>query len=274
MFVVIASNLNWITDLDDGKADVWSLGITLLELAEGSPPHFSVHPMRAIFIISARPAPTLKEPELWSEDMQDFLSKCLTKNCDQRYSSDELLKHRWIRRTVREIGSRGNGLPVLEDLISKHWGEIERARLGKFKIPHSISEDVAGAELEDIYNVPAGGSRFLRQQPASTRVSTRVSSDRNSSSNSTTVNGGGGGGGGGYLDAEYDDHYGSTRGDTGGIGGGGGGYYNEEDDDDFRDRTISRSNSFGVPATRQQLRNASLSRNSSRQSSRQGSRSE
>src|SRR6185312_16847703 len=84
----------------DGKADIWSLGITLLELCEGSPPYFNVHPMRAIFMISSKPAPQLKEPEKWSPEMQDFVSKCLVKDCEKRSSSSELLKHPWIKHIV------------------------------------------------------------------------------------------------------------------------------------------------------------------------------
>jgi serine/threonine protein kinase len=91
----------------DCKADVWSLGITLVELCEGSPPHFSVHPMRAIFIISSRPAPSLKVPENWSPGLNDFLKRCLVKESDSRASAEELLDHPWIKKTVKRIGSKG-----------------------------------------------------------------------------------------------------------------------------------------------------------------------
>lgn len=124
----------------DGKADIWSLGITLLELCEGSPPYFSVHPMRAIFMISSKPAPTLKEPEKWSSEMQDFVSKCLVKDCEKRATASELLRHPWIRFTVREIGASGNGLPILENLIEKYWESVERLRAARFKLPDNMVE--------------------------------------------------------------------------------------------------------------------------------------
>lgn len=80
----------------DIKADIWSLGITVIEMAEGKPPHSNVHPMRAIFMIPSRPPPKFTEPEKWSKEMNDFLSKCLTKNPDQRPTADELAKHPFV----------------------------------------------------------------------------------------------------------------------------------------------------------------------------------
>ena len=49
------------TDGHTGKTDVWSLGITAIELAEGRPPNAEMHPMRAIFLIPTRPPPTLRK---------------------------------------------------------------------------------------------------------------------------------------------------------------------------------------------------------------------
>jgi serine/threonine protein kinase len=63
----------------DGKADVWSLGITAIEMAEGTPPHFNVHPMRAIFLIPSKPPPKLNDPAKWSNEFNDFIKCCLLK---------------------------------------------------------------------------------------------------------------------------------------------------------------------------------------------------
>ncbi len=67
----------------DGKADVWSLGITAIEMAEGAPPHYNVHPMRAIFLIPSKPPPRLSKGEEggWSAEFHDFLGWCLVKVC-------------------------------------------------------------------------------------------------------------------------------------------------------------------------------------------------
>lgn len=136
----------------DGKADMWSLGITLIELCEGSPPHFSIHPMRAIFIISSKPAPVLKDQERWSSDLHDFLSRCLVKDCDKRSSAAELLAHPWIARTVKEIGPSGKGSQMLADLVNRNWDDIERIRLARFKLPENIP---VGGEGHGIENEPS-----------------------------------------------------------------------------------------------------------------------
>lgn len=100
--------------------------------------------MRAIFIISSRAAPSLKDPEKWSADMRDFIGKCLVKDCDQRSSAAELLQHPWIRKVVKEIGSNGRGLPILEQLVDDHWDSMERIRSAKFKAPDSTTAEDDG----------------------------------------------------------------------------------------------------------------------------------
>lgn len=83
----------------DCKADIWSLGITTLEMAEGKPPHADIHPMRAIFMIPTKPPPTFKNPEKWSTDMQDFVQKCLVKKPEDRNSATQLLRHSFIKES-------------------------------------------------------------------------------------------------------------------------------------------------------------------------------
>jgi serine/threonine-protein kinase 24/25/MST4 len=63
----------------DGKVDVWSLGISAIEMGEMSPPRWSVHPMRVIFMISRDPPPHLTERDKWSLPMHDFIAQCLQK---------------------------------------------------------------------------------------------------------------------------------------------------------------------------------------------------
>eukprot|EP00730_Choanoeca_flexa_P008193 TRINITY_DN12455_c0_g2_i6.p1 TRINITY_DN12455_c0_g2~~TRINITY_DN12455_c0_g2_i6.p1 ORF type:complete len:363 (+),score=63.96 TRINITY_DN12455_c0_g2_i6:34-1122(+) len=89
----------------DAKADIWSLGITAIEMAEGKPPHADIHPMRAIFMIPTRPSPKLSKPSDWSEEFADFISKCLLKDPNKRLSAAQLLEHPFIEsaRSPREV---------------------------------------------------------------------------------------------------------------------------------------------------------------------------
>ncbi|KAI8588862.1 serine/threonine kinase 4 [Geranomyces variabilis] len=77
-------------------ADIWSLGITAIEMADGHPPYHKIHPMRAIFMIPTKPAPKLETPSKWSDTFNDFIARCLTKNPAQRPAADELLQHPFI----------------------------------------------------------------------------------------------------------------------------------------------------------------------------------
>ncbi|XP_047086047.1 uncharacterized protein LOC124697507 [Lolium rigidum] len=82
----------------DGKVDVWALGVSAIEMAEGMPPRSTVHPMRVIFMISSEPAPMLEDKEKWSLLFHDFIAKCLTKDARLRPAAVEMLKHKFIEK--------------------------------------------------------------------------------------------------------------------------------------------------------------------------------
>ncbi|KAL9423611.1 hypothetical protein AB3S75_035656 [Citrus x aurantiifolia] len=82
----------------DGKVDVWALGVSAIEMAEGLPPRSTVHPMRVLFMISIEPAPMLEDKEKWSLVFHDFVAKCLTKEPRARPTAAEMLKHKFIER--------------------------------------------------------------------------------------------------------------------------------------------------------------------------------
>ncbi|KAJ7953929.1 Serine/Threonine kinase family protein [Quillaja saponaria] len=82
----------------DGKVDVWALGISAIEMAEGLPPRSNVHPMRVLFMISIEPAPMLEDKEKWSLVFHDFVAKCLTKEPRLRPTASEMLKHKFIEK--------------------------------------------------------------------------------------------------------------------------------------------------------------------------------
>uniref|UniRef100_A0AAR2KWD3 non-specific serine/threonine protein kinase n=1 Tax=Pygocentrus nattereri TaxID=42514 RepID=A0AAR2KWD3_PYGNA len=80
----------------DYRSDIWSLGITAIEMAEGAPPLCDMHPMRALFLIPRNPPPKLKSKK-WSKKFIDFIEGCLVKTYPSRPSTEQLLKHSFIR---------------------------------------------------------------------------------------------------------------------------------------------------------------------------------
>lgn len=99
----------------DGKADVWSLGITCIELAEIVPPLSHVHPMRALFQIPAAPPPVLQDKTKWSPEFHSFLSKALVKKPEDRPSAKELGAHPFVtkvpsgaKESVAELVKKAN----------------------------------------------------------------------------------------------------------------------------------------------------------------------
>jgi serine/threonine kinase 3 len=80
----------------DCAADIWSLGITALEMAESKPPYGDIHPVRAIFMIPTKPPPSLREPDQWSPEFIDFVTQCLVKKPEKRATATQLLHHEFI----------------------------------------------------------------------------------------------------------------------------------------------------------------------------------
>ena len=85
----------------DNKSDLWSLGITAIEMAEGQPPLCDMHPMRALFLIPRNAAPKLKSKK-WSKKFHSFVEQCLLKDHNARPGTEQLLKHPFIRDQPQE----------------------------------------------------------------------------------------------------------------------------------------------------------------------------
>ena len=108
----------------DAKADIWSLGITAIEMVNGEPPHAKIHPMKVLFIIPKDPAPVLEGPQ-YSAAFKDFVAQCLVKDADYRPSARELLRHKFIRSAGRT--------EALQELIQRRQ---------EWDVSHGISRDV------------------------------------------------------------------------------------------------------------------------------------
>ena len=86
----------------DGRADVWSLGITTIEMAEGKPPHSSLQPAEAVFLTASNPGPTLADPDNWDQQMNQFISCCCKKDPAERTDSRTLASHIFVRSEVKK----------------------------------------------------------------------------------------------------------------------------------------------------------------------------
>eukprot|EP00357_Protocruzia_adherens_P026888 CAMPEP_0114997738 /NCGR_PEP_ID=MMETSP0216-20121206/15074_1 /TAXON_ID=223996 /ORGANISM="Protocruzia adherens, Strain Boccale" /LENGTH=619 /DNA_ID=CAMNT_0002362169 /DNA_START=329 /DNA_END=2188 /DNA_ORIENTATION=- len=105
------------------KADIWSLGITAIEIAEGDPPYAHLHPLRALMRIPNKPAQGLTDPEKWSAEFERFIKKCLTIDPRQRPSAKELLLDPFI--------TKSKGPALLSELVLESMGTIEQYRSDK-----------------------------------------------------------------------------------------------------------------------------------------------
>ncbi|KAK2188043.1 hypothetical protein NP493_146g03049 [Ridgeia piscesae] len=99
----------------DNRSDLWSLGITAIEMAEGKPPLCDMHPMRALFLIPRNPAPRLKSRK-WSKKFHSFIETCLLKDYTRRLNTEQLLKHPYIKDQPTERQVRMQ----LRDHIDRH----------------------------------------------------------------------------------------------------------------------------------------------------------
>ncbi|XP_041948422.1 misshapen-like kinase 1 isoform X5 [Alosa sapidissima] len=149
----------------DYRSDIWSLGITAIEMAEGAPPLCDMHPMRALFLIPRNPPPKLKSKK-WSKKFIDFIEGCLVKTYPSRPSTEQLLKHSFIRDQPTERQVRIQ-LKDHIDRTRKKRGEKEET---EYEYSGSDDDDENRGddrESSSILNVPGESTLrrdFLRLQ--------------------------------------------------------------------------------------------------------------
>jgi len=167
----------------DKEADIWSLGITAIEMAEGKPPYYNIHPMRAIFMIPTRPPPKLSNPDQWSPEFISFVAACLQKKPQDRPSAMKLLKHPFIlkersvkpkkvlevlvkdaEQVIKEIGSREIALGIQDD--EKGSGDSDSVE----KASGSSTSSSAGGSLQ--------GSMVIRKPPAKDKEAKNAQKDQ------------------------------------------------------------------------------------------------
>ncbi|XP_050079971.1 myosin-IIIb-like isoform X2 [Anopheles maculipalpis] len=141
----------------DSRCDVWSVGITAIELAEGDPPLCELHPMRALFQIPRNPPPKLSHPEQYSSMLSDFISECLVKDLEQRPFSKELVTHPFlksvgpyvdqIRQDLRsEIArQREDGRAPSQAIATTKYGKLKSDR--KSKPQKMYMDDLAALDV-------------------------------------------------------------------------------------------------------------------------------
>ncbi|CAD7012390.1 unnamed protein product [Ceratitis capitata] len=137
----------------DLKVDIWSLGITLIELAQMEPPNSEMSPMRVLLKIQKSEPPTLDQPSKWSKEFVEFLKKSLVKDPQQRPATDILLQHRFINCEL-------DAKPI-KDLLLEYKAEVveevvdddaEEPRNSALRL--DLDDDSASLQSQDIDKLP------------------------------------------------------------------------------------------------------------------------
>lgn len=147
----------------DYKADIWSLGITAIEMVDGEPPNAGTHPMKVLFLIPKAPAPRL-EGSRYSRDFKDFVAACLVKDPDRRLTAKELLQSRFIRGAGKVEG-------LQELILRKQMWDSGRGRSAHPKYYEETLNTISPVEEKDdwIFETIKASTLAIPKQPQKRR---------------------------------------------------------------------------------------------------------
>lgn len=188
----------------DEKADIWSLGMTMLELAYGRTPFDKMSTMKVLTTVLNDDPPRLEErsgERVWSKHFRDIVARCLVKESEDRPSAEQLLNHKFFK------GVRGkeliqaelcSGIPDAKERSQELHARIQQGLELANEEAHKTAWNFDLTCLRDSLPQdvdPAGGKPFARRGSADNMTSSShsLSQDSNLSRASPSEQAGGSG---------------------------------------------------------------------------------
>ncbi|XP_055855630.1 serine/threonine-protein kinase 10 isoform X2 [Episyrphus balteatus] len=138
----------------DLKVDIWSLGITLIELAQMEPPNSEMSPMRVLLKIQKSEPPRLDQPSRYSKDFNDFLSKSLVKDPLLRPSTDNLMAHPFINRNLDCKPIKDLLLEYKAEVVEEEVVDEEAEEPRNSAHPLDLDDDSSSQQSQEIDKLP------------------------------------------------------------------------------------------------------------------------
>ncbi|TRY74183.1 hypothetical protein DNTS_004352, partial [Danionella cerebrum] len=162
----------------DGKVDVWSLGITCIELAERKPPLFNMNAMSALYHIAQNESPVLQSNH-WSDYFRNFVDSCLQKISQDRPTSDVLLKHHFLCRE-RPVTAVMDLIARTKDAV-RELDNLQYRKMKKILFQETLNGPATeGTEEEEQYMLRTGTVNSMESSHSLPSMSISASSQSSS----------------------------------------------------------------------------------------------